>query len=192
MKKSLLINGAPRRLMLDAETAVDLMTTHARAIPDTMWVREAAAFLTRNGISAAPVVDATGRPVGVLSRADIVRYDAEKAEEVADLPEQAGQDRLVTQWWEALPGEGHATKVDGTPVREIMTPVVFSVAPKTPADAVVDAMLTLGVHRLFVTGGKEELVGVISALDVLRHLCRERPDAPGLDELPAQPAAGHR
>src|SRR5262245_7439740 len=108
MKKSLLIQGAPRRLMLDAETAVDLMTTHARAIPDTMWVRDAADFLTRNGFSAAPVVDATGRPVGVLSRADIVRYDAEKVEDVTDLPEQAGQDRMDTQWRVDIPGEGQA------------------------------------------------------------------------------------
>src|SRR5262249_57674345 len=104
---------------------------------------------------------------------------------------RAGRDGRVREWGEARRGEGHAGKVDGTPVREIMTPVVFSVAPKTPADTVVDAMLTLGVHRLFVTGEKEELIGVISALDVLRHLCRERPDAPGLDELPARPAAGH-
>jgi hypothetical protein len=31
-------------------------------------------------------------------------------------------------------------------------------------------MLVLGVHRLFVTGSDGRLLGVISSLDVLRHL----------------------
>ncbi len=41
-----------------------------------------AAFLTAFNISAAPVVDPPGRPVGVLSRIDIVRHDCEKVEGV--------------------------------------------------------------------------------------------------------------
>jgi CBS domain-containing protein len=51
-----------------------------------------------------------------------------------------------------------------------MTPVVFSVSPEAPARRVVGDMLGLKVHRLFVVGSDGVLVGVISALDVLRHL----------------------
>jgi CBS domain-containing protein len=59
---------------------------------------------------------------------------------------------------------------EGAVVREVMTQVVFAVEPETPAGIVVDAMLALKVHRLFVVDGEGRAVGVISALDVLRHL----------------------
>jgi CBS-domain-containing membrane protein len=63
--------------------------------------------------------------------------------------------------------------VDGTLVRDLMTPAVFSVAPAAPAAQVVEQLLALRVHRLYVVEEDGTLVGVISALDVLRHL---RPD----------------
>jgi CBS domain-containing protein len=51
-----------------------------------------------------------------------------------------------------------------------MTPVVFSVAPDAAAAKVVQEMVALKVHRLFVVENTGVLVGVISALDVLRRL----------------------
>jgi CBS domain-containing protein len=50
---------------------------------------------------------------------------------------------------------------------------VFSVAPDTPAAKVVSEMLALRVHRLFVVDGDGVLVGVISALDVMKRLRME-------------------
>jgi hypothetical protein len=52
-----------------------------------------------------------------------------------------------------------------------MTPVLFAVAA-IRRRAVVDAMLALKVHRLFVTANDDNLLGVISAINVLRHLHR--------------------
>ena len=49
------------------------MTRHPLSINESATLREAAAFLTEKGISAAPVISEAGRPVGVLSLADIVR-----------------------------------------------------------------------------------------------------------------------
>src|SRR5688572_24734083 len=60
------------RLILDARTAEDLMTPNPVSIAAQTPVRDAAAFLTARGISAAPVTDAAGRPVGVVSSTDIV------------------------------------------------------------------------------------------------------------------------
>jgi len=48
--------------------------------------------------------------------------------------------------------------------------VVFSVSPDTPAAKVIEDMVGLKVHRLFVVDDGGILVGVISALDVMRHL----------------------
>jgi CBS domain-containing protein len=60
--------------------------------------------------------------------------------------------------------------VDPTRVRDIMTPVVFTVGVHAPAREAVERMLALKVHQLFVVDREGALVGVISALDVLRHL----------------------
>src|SRR5262249_21708562 len=59
------------QLTLTAETAADLMTPNPVSIRDVATVREAVALLTDKGFSAAPVIDQAGRPIGVLSRADI-------------------------------------------------------------------------------------------------------------------------
>ena len=81
---------------------------------------------------------------------------------------------LTTPEGETLPEGFEVERVDRTLAHEMMTPVVFSVTPHTPAAKVVEDMLALKVHRLFVVDPDGVLVGVISALDVLRHL---RPEA---------------
>jgi CBS domain-containing protein len=52
----------------------------------------------------------------------------------------------------------------------MMTPTVFTVRLEAPAAQVVEDMLALRVHRLFVVDDDGVLVGVITATDVLRHL----------------------
>jgi len=71
MKKSKTVK-AHGRLVLWADTAADLLTPNPLSISQNATVKEAVAFLTDKGFSAAPVIDEAGRPVGVLSRADIV------------------------------------------------------------------------------------------------------------------------
>jgi CBS domain-containing protein len=69
-----------------------------------------------------------------------------------------------------LPNGFEVERVDRTTVRDLMTPAVFAVAPDSSAAEVVHEMLGLRVHRLFVVDDTGVLVGVISALDVLRRL----------------------
>mgnify|MGYP003352621414 CR=1 FL=1 len=57
-------------------------------------------------------------------------------------------------------------------VRDVMTPTVLEVTINDSAVSVVAKLLALKVHRLFVVDATGTLVGVISTLDVLRHLQR--------------------
>jgi CBS domain-containing protein len=157
---------APRRLCLAAETAADLMAPNPVSLRADATVREASAFLSSKGFSAAPVINAAGRPVGVLSLADLVVHGQEAA-----LPATGRGDG---------PPEGRGA---GRPrVHDLMTPTVFSVTPDAPAGTVVEEMLGLKVHRLFVVDKGGVLIGVISALDVLRHLRADPPPAPASRE----------
>jgi CBS domain-containing protein len=149
--------AAAPRLTLWAETAADLMTSNPMSIRADATVGEAIEVLTDHGYSAAPVIDEAGHPLGVVSRADILVHDRERTSGPLLNP---------------LPP---AEAADATRVRDIMTPAVFSVRPTTPAASVVEQMLELKVHRLYVVEDDGTLVGVITALDLLRHL---RPEVP--------------
>ncbi|HEX5270366.1 MAG TPA: CBS domain-containing protein, partial [Gemmataceae bacterium] len=80
-----------------------------------------------------------------------------------------GPNELTTGGERLGPGF-HLQTTDATQVRDIMTPAVFSVPPSLPAAKVIGQLVALKVHRLYVVEEDGTLVGVISALDVLRHL----------------------
>ncbi len=160
---------AVTRLVLNAESAEQLMTPNPISISEAATVKEAVAFLTDKAFSAAPVVDDAGRPVGVLSQTDIVIHDRNKVEYVPSATDYYAKTDLTTPSGETLPNGFQVENVNRTLVRDIMTPVVLSVAPQDSVIRVVGEMVALKVHRLFVVDNGI-LVGVISAFDVLRNL----------------------
>ena len=130
-------------LVLRAATAADLMTHGPVSLPHTTTVPDAAAFLTSRGFGAAMIIDDAGHPVGVVTKTDIVIHARERR-----------------------PGGAP----DDTPVTSAMTPVVFAVRSDTPARSVVEQLLGLKVHHLFVTYESGVVVGVVTPIDVLRNL----------------------
>ncbi len=140
-------------LMLHARTAAELMTPDPKSVRHDATVAEAAAFLSARGFSAAPVIDEAGRPVGVVSRTDLLTHQGQRAANMLAAP------------YRVEPG-------GETSVRDVMTPAVFCVRPDTPAAKVVEKMLALNVRRLFVVDDAGVLVGVVSAFDVLRGFGR--------------------
>jgi CBS domain-containing protein len=160
---------APARAVLQADTAADLMTANPVSIAEEAPLHEAVMLFTDRGISAAPVIDGAGRPVGVISQADIVTHDREKVDYMPAGPARR-REEVTTGDGEHLRTGFQVVDVDRTRVADVMTPAVFSVAPETPAARVVADMLALNVHRLFVVDEGGVLVGVISTIDILRKL----------------------
>jgi CBS domain-containing protein len=169
MKLGTMLETAPH-LALQAETAADLMTANPVSVREDATLREVLALFIDKGFSAAPVIDRAGRPVGVLSRSDLLIHDREEANYLRKEPEFYHKEELKTSEGEALGRGFQVEKVDRTRITDLMTPAVFSVAPDAPAARVVHDLLSLNVHRLFVVDDNGTLVGVISTFDVLRHL----------------------
>jgi len=130
-------------LTLRADTAADLMTPGPTSLHATATVAEATTFLTEKAFGAAVVIDEAGHPLGVVTKTDVLVHARQRK-----------------------PG----LEPDDTPVTEFMTPAVFSVRPDTPARSVVEQLLALNVHHLFVADEAGVIVGVISPVDVLRKL----------------------
>lgn len=158
---------APVPLVLAAETAADMMVPNLVSLRADASIRAALDLFTHRGISGAPVIDEAGHPIGVLSRSDILIHERESAL----MADPKAEMFFGTDWPlkadEAMPT---LTRFDEVRVRDLMTPAVFSVRIDTPAGKVVSEMLALHVHRLFVVDDTGILVGVVSALDVLKHL----------------------
>jgi CBS domain-containing protein len=150
--------------------ARDVMTTDvATANPDTP-TREIAALLLRRGISAIPIVDAGGAPIGMVSEGDLVGRDEDAREARCD-------------WWLALLAEGNPLHEDflanlRTPerrAREIMSAPVVTVEEDTPVAEIARLLAAYRIKRVpVVRDGR--IVGIVSRADLLRALAAEQPE----------------
>jgi CBS domain-containing protein len=150
-------------LTLQAQTAADLMATNPVSLRADATVEEAVMLFTNKGITAAPVIDEAGHPIGVLSRSDLLVHQRETSS-----AHPAAAPFFHDPSLEAR-GRPAATSAHVV-VADLMTPAVFAVSPDAPTRRVVEEMVALNVHRLFVVDENGFLVGVISAMDVLRNL----------------------
>ena len=166
--KPFLATSVEAPLMLDARTAADLMVSNPISLRADASVKEAMMLFTEKGITAAPVIDETGRPVGVISGSDLMIHQVEEEKNRAGHPEYFLEPTL---------GNGKTRGEDKTKkatVVDLMTPAVFAVSPETPVNRVVSDMVGLRVHRMFVVDADGILVGVVSTMDVLKHLTPAR------------------
>ena len=101
-------------------------------------------LLLDKGISGLPVVDAEGFPLGMVSKTDLVRWMHETT----------------------------APAMTRTTVAEVMAPLAFTL----PSDAVLSHAAALmaieGVHRLPIVAPDGKVVGILSALDIVRWLAK--------------------
>jgi len=103
-----------------------------------------ARLLVERGIGGAPVVDRDGRPVGVVSKTDVLRAVARGA----DLT------RLT--------------------VDDMMMPVAFVVDEDATLARAAALMATEGIHRIPVVNRAGAVVGIVTPLDVARWLAGEK------------------
>ena len=153
---------------LSAPTAADLMTANPVSISQDATVKDAAAFLTDRGFSAAPVIDNAGRPVGVLSRADIVVHHRQKAEYVPPVPDYYQRTDLATSSGEPLPSGFQVESVDQTRVRDIMIQEVVTVHGTTPVVDAGQIFLQKKFGCLPVVRDNNRLEDIITVVDLLR------------------------
>jgi CBS domain-containing protein len=158
-------------LRLHAALAEDVMTANPVSIREELTVHEAVVFLTERRISAAPVINEAGRPVGVVSEADILRHNREHADHLYWLPQKLVDRELTLGSGEHLSDQSFEVEVpDVTRVKDIMNPVIYAVRRDTPIAEVVNQLCKRRIHRLFVVDEDGSLVGVITTLDLLSRL----------------------
>lgn len=153
-------------------TASDLMNPRVLTVSRELRVSELANFLVAHDISGAPVVDGSGKLVGVVSLSDIAEVLADDDEEDGD----RGTAFFASEWDEGLsPEEIEELPPDAgeLTVDDIMTPGVFTVGEETTVSEIAGTMIASHVHRLLVTR-EDRVVGIISTSDLLGLLVEEK------------------
>jgi CBS domain-containing protein len=138
------------------------MTPDPICIQPATTIRELARVFENNQISGAPVVDAQGRVVGVVSKTDLIRSCSEGT---ADIPPAYLFEVLREQG-----DEDTATEVIPEPlvcVEDFMTEDPLMVSPDVSAASVARLMYDHRVHRVIVVDRDRFPIGIITSLDLL-------------------------
>jgi len=137
----------------------ELMVRDVRTVRCDADVHELEKLLLREKIHGVPVTDSDDRLVGVVSQTDLLAWHFTAAVDGATFYQAPAQ----------RPPQGlRLTDIKTANVEEVMSPVVHCICPDQPVALAAARMIDRGVHRLVVVDGEARVVGLISAVDVLR------------------------
>ncbi len=163
---------------LRAITAAEIMQKDVVTLDSQLPISEAVKVFEDYHITGAPVVDGTGRALGVLSLMDIARDDHvqhgriqnERHEYYMSNPLEEELDDALFGDEEIFAKEGFSSSVVGEQrVEDWMTPKVISVDPSTDLQKVCELMATENIHRVLVTE-ESSVLGILSTFDIVRFL----------------------
>lgn len=125
----------------------------------------------KRGITGAPIVDETGRVVGVVSISDVTRYTSEHAGESTSLRNSSVSDFYSVsleniQDYDSMYGYV-LEKTHSVTVREIMTDHVIAVTGNDSVQEVARLMVEKEIHRVIVMD-QDHMAGIITTTDILR------------------------
>ena len=137
-------------------TVGDTMTREVFAVAPETTLAAVAGMFAKRRISGAPVIDETGRPLGVVTVSDLFNPNR---------PTEDGKAlfyRVTHHGVEPLAGR------DGT-VADVMSHFILSIGPESPLCDAIRLMAADHVHRILVIDNGN-LVGIVSTMDVMRAL----------------------
>ncbi|GAB7186729.1 hypothetical protein ATKI12_6560 [Kitasatospora sp. Ki12] len=139
-------------------TVESVMTSPVVLVSPETGFREIVTLLSEYDITGVPVVDPEGRPLGVVSEADLLRTLAAQEDPGSLLPApesaQAGPDGEVT-------------------AEDLMTTQPVCTTPGTSVVAAARTMSRHGLKRLPVLDEEDRVIGMVSRGDLLRVFLRE-------------------
>lgn len=147
-------------------TAKEIMTSEVVTVDPRMPVGELAALLGEKKISGAPVVDQSGKLVGVVTESDLI----DQAKKL-HIPTAITILDAVIFLESARNVEREVQKMAGARVGDICTSDPLTVGPDTPLDEIATLMAEKGIHSLPVLADGK-LVGMVGKTDIIRTLAR--------------------
>lgn len=128
--------------------ARDIMSQPVQTIPRSASLLDAAKFLLTHKYSGAPVVDESGKVIGIITYRDMTRFLLEPALRGTAVPSSVANPQKLK-------------------VTDMMTPHPTSVRPGDLVEECRNVMRRHRCHRVLVQDETGKLVGIVSASDLL-------------------------
>ncbi len=148
---------------LTALTAEDVMSPNPLVIPRGMSLRAAAGMLSKADITGAPVVDETGRCIGVISAVDFLHFAQGERRSLSK-----SQGCVCTAW--------QMVEMDQVPMDEVSDYMSKDPVMTSPSATIVELaklMIDAHIHRIIIVDAKKRPVGIVSSTDVVAAVARE-------------------
>ena len=158
--------------LTDGVPVAEVMSGNIQYVYEGTSVRKLTQFFLEKHISGAPVIAADGELVGVVTHSDIVRFTSRELDnqEVRHIIERySGPLERPLPDSEIMRIKDRAN--DYCTANTIMNRAVFSVDISADLTIALNTLFDKNVHRLFVTD-QGILVGVVTAMDILRYLAK--------------------
>jgi CBS-domain-containing membrane protein len=121
-------------------------------------------LLLRERVHGVPVVDADGRLVGVVSQTDLLTWHYTTGVDGATFYDAPDSTRVG----EHAGGMTRPSDIRTARIDELMSPIVHCICPDQSLALAAARMLSRQVHRLIVLDEQGRVLGLISAVDLLR------------------------
>ena len=144
-------------------TVETLMSRTTYCVRPEVAVDSVITMLLEHHMSGVPVVDEDGRPIGVITKTDLLRHLHERGD---------GVDTFGVKEGAVEPGF-HPTDFDGATAGDVMMPVVFAVEQDVTVAQAAALMAGEGIHRVPVIDAGGTVVGILSTLDITRWVATE-------------------
>lgn len=144
--------------------AKDIMTKHVATIHSQETIHDALLLMGENRLSALPVVNQTGKCVGMISQSDIISMARDK--DIEDSEMVAAKNSAA----DLLFGGVALDEITNERVEDMMSDRVVMAAPDESVTEVADKMLEQEVHHIPVVDGEDRLIGIVSTMDILAAL----------------------
>jgi CBS domain-containing protein len=155
------MNSAIERLL--SLRVADVMSSSVVKVPVNASLADAAALLVDNDITGAPVVDESGRCVGVISSTDFMVRERLPNEFTEGM--SLGYEHVLVKKTGMGSYQIEACQEDR--VGEHMTPSVQTITETAPIMNAARTMCGEHIHRLIVADEKGRPVGIVSTLDLV-------------------------
>jgi CBS domain-containing protein len=146
------------------KNASDIMTREVITVSPETTVQQLAQILATNGISGAPVVDKSGRLIGVVTESDLI--DQNKKVHIPTVVSILDSFFFLENPEKM---EQEMRKMAGATVADIYTTPAVTVSENTPIDEIATIMSEKNVHTLPVVEDGQ-LKGVIGKKDIIRTI----------------------
>lgn len=145
----------------------DVMTRDVYAVaPDTDLDTVSALFLIRH-ISGVPVVDEAGRPLGIVTRTELLGSRPQTRGSHGRPFYYVIRDGTI----HAPRGPGHGSRQGEGAARDVMSSFVFTIPPDSPVLDAMRLMTGRELHRV-VVADRGRIVGIVTSMDLLRAAVR--------------------